>query len=507
MIRKTAYVLLLLVTLSCFRDLGNYDYMPVNEAVISESGFESIYDVRRKSEDALVIEPEITFTHDAAGEGNYEYEWVAVGQHFYRGERFVIGTERNLDYYPIELQAEEYILYLKVKDLDTDMVFSRSVPLQVRSSNTLGWILGGVDPQKGGQVDMISISGRMLYLKNALGKDEDWILDPVTLVWIDNDEWTSEDRLYVGTAAGSYKFDRANFAGSPYTSLQYSFAFPEQGASFMMTDNQKVSDKRHVVIVDGKAHEVSTDGGMIGNTFCIYGDVDYFSVADKMICNHTHVQGIRTFVFYDKDNRKFCYISGMIVRGMNALGDGEGDTWSWNTTNDFSGGLDMVTTVNSFFGSGLSLALMSDPLTDNKWIYEITAPHTGTPVKGGRYQVDKNIAAGFDDATGYMLTTNHGFLVYASGTKLYGYNYRKEPQECKVLHDFGTPVTCLKADYDTSEKYSDVFYVATYDDAVDRSGVVYKFQVNDDPDSMGITQKDVWDEGFLKVLTMCYKAF
>ena len=247
--KNIAYVFLLLVSVSCFRDLGNYDYRPVNEAVISETGFETAYDVRRKSDDALVIEPQISFTHDPDGKGNYEYEWVAVGQHFYRGERFVIGTERNLNYHPIELQAEEYILYLKVKDLDTDMVFSRSVPLNVRSSNTLGWILGGVDPQNGGQVDMISISGTMMYLKNALGKPDDFRLDPVTLVWIDNDEWTSEERLYVGTASGSYKFDRANFEGSPYTSLQYSFAFPEQGASFVMTDNQKVSDKRRQLIM------------------------------------------------------------------------------------------------------------------------------------------------------------------------------------------------------------------------------------------------------------------
>jgi hypothetical protein len=274
-----------------------------------------------------------------------------------------------------------------------------------------------------------------------------------------------------------------------------------------MTDNQKVSDKRHVVIVDGKAYEVSSDGGMIGNTFCVYDGVDYFSVADKMICNHTHVQGIRTFVFYDKDNHKFCYIAGMTVKGMNTIGDGEGDLWSWNTTKDFEAGLDLVTTVNSFFSNGVSLALMNDPLTSDKWIYSITAPSTGTPVKGERFKVDKSVAAGFDDASGYVLTTNHGYMVYATGNRLYGYNFRKTPQECTLLHEFDAPVTCLKADYDTSEKYLDMFYVATYDDSRERSGIVYKFQVDDNPDSMSLTQKECWDEGFLKIRSMCYKAF
>ena len=119
--RRSVFIYLaVLCVSSCFGDLGNYDYVQINEAVISDKGFEQTYDVRRKS-DVLSIRPEIAFTLDKDGKGRYEYEWVAVGQNFYRGERFVIGTERNLNY-PVGLQAEEYILYLKVKDLDTDMV-------------------------------------------------------------------------------------------------------------------------------------------------------------------------------------------------------------------------------------------------------------------------------------------------------------------------------------------------------------------------------------------------
>ena len=113
--RIFSYILILLCAVSCFRDLGNYDYTEVNEAIIAEAGFEQGYDVRRDS-DVLNITPDITFTLDEAGTGNYSYEWVAVGQNFYRGQRFVIGTERNLSY-PVELPAEEYILYLKVRIL------------------------------------------------------------------------------------------------------------------------------------------------------------------------------------------------------------------------------------------------------------------------------------------------------------------------------------------------------------------------------------------------------
>lgn len=503
--RRSVFIYLaVLCVSSCFGDLGNYDYVQINEAVISDKGFEQTYDVRRKS-DVLSIRPEIAFTLDKDGKGRYEYEWVAVGQNFYRGERFVIGTERNLNY-PVELQAEEYILYLKVKDLDTDMVYSRSVGLNVRSTNTMGWILAGEDHEGRGQADMISLSSTVLYLKNALEMREGLAMGPLTLAWIDNDEWTSEDRLYVSDTEGTFKFGRDDFAASPYTSLKYSFAFPDDDSPFRMTDSQKVSDKRHVIIVDGKAYIVSSDGGMLGNTFCVYDDVHDFTVADKMICNHTDIQGVRTFVFYDRDNHKFCYIAGLTVKGMNVLGDAEGDEWSWDTSNDFSGGLDLKTTVNSYFGNGQALALM-ETASGEDWIYVLTAPRTGVPVKNGRYKVDENAASGWDEAVGHMLTTNHGFLIYASGSAIYGYNFRKNPHECVLLRQFDAPVTCLKADYETSEKYSDIFYVATYDDAVDRSGKVYKFGVTDNPDKMEVEQKYVYDEGFLKVRSMCYKAF
>ena len=45
------YILSAVLTLSgCFKDLGNYDYIQVDEAVIGKEGFEQTYDVRRKSD-------------------------------------------------------------------------------------------------------------------------------------------------------------------------------------------------------------------------------------------------------------------------------------------------------------------------------------------------------------------------------------------------------------------------------------------------------------------------
>jgi hypothetical protein len=73
--------------------------------------------------------------------------------------------------------------------------------------------------------------------------------------------------------------------------------------------------------------------------------------------------------------------------------------------------------------------------------------------------------------------------------------------------DFDAPVTCLTADYYTEDRLKDAFMLATYDDSRDRSGIVYKFSVVDNPDRMAVEQMNRWDEGFLKVKSMCYKKF
>lgn len=498
-----ACVLTVLGVCGCFRDLGNYDYSDINEAIIGDAGFESEYNVRI-NEDVLRIVPDISFTGDPEGKGAYIYEWVAVGQNFLRGQRFTIGTERDLEY-PVKLAAESYILYLKVTDPETDMVFSKSVGLNVMSLYTKGWLLAGEDSRGCGQMDMISLSGNTLFLKNTLTMQEGLSLSPIDLVWIDNDEYTSEDRVYAATAEGTYKFDRESFAGSPYTDLKYSFALGDDGRC-IMTDSQKISDKRHVVIVNGRAYEVSSDGGMIGNTFSYTENGAEFEAAPQMICNHRQ-PNIRTFGFYSLTHKRFGYISGLTVKNTVMPGDGENDSWSYDTKTEFSGGLDFVAAVESFFSSGQTVVILQNPENGDRWLYGITAESYRFLNKGTRSLADLSVATDFDKAENYIVTTNHGYMLYSVGNRLYGYNFRKSPQECRLLKEFDAPVTCLKADLVTAEKYMDNFYVATYDDTVPESGILYKFHVIDSPDDIGIEQKECWDKGFLKIHSICYKAF
>ena len=260
-----------------------------------------------------------------------------------------------------------------------------------------------------------------------------------------------------------------------------------------------------MVIVDNQAYIVSSSGGMIENSFCTYDNMSYFDVAPKMLCNHRQ-KDIRTFIFYNQDEREFCYISGLSVKNMKFMGDAEEDTYSWDTKNDFAGGLDFVTAVNSFFSNGQAAAILKNPADGRHYIYCTTPDNSGTISKDGRYEVDA-VATDFGNAVSYAITVNHGYMVYACGNTLYGYDFRKTPQTCSVIRTFDAPVTFLMSDIESPEQYDDVLYVATYDDSVPRSGILYKFKVEDSPDRIAVEETEKWDEGLLKITSMKYKAF
>ena len=487
----------------CFRDLGNYEYSPVNDIVISDKGFEKPYDVRRDYE-PFSIKPEITFSNDPQGTGYYEYEWVAVGQNLLKGRRFVIGRDPNLYCEKIQLEAEEYILYLKVKDLSTDIVFSKSVPLTVKAATTEGWLLAGeVDGR--GQIDMISFSGDTLVFRDLLSPQGGLELSPLQLVWINNDDYAYDDRIFTGSDTGSYRFDRETFQGSETSSLKSSFIFPPESGDCVLTACYDIDYKRHIVIIDGKGYEMKH--GMIGNTFCTYDQVAEFDIAGQFIYNQSFEPGHGRLacVFYNTDSKEFCLMSHNVSTKL------DNQLWSWTTKDVNPEGLEMVAAVNSFFNKGLGLAVMQNPDNSDLYIYEITIPSYGYPSKDHRYKVDKDKAVGFAASPGYIVSTLQGYVIYACDNKLYGYEYDNEPQRVELLHQFaaGETITCLKADYesDYSSRDKDFFYVATYDESSSRSGIVYRFQVTDDPDRMEVGKVDTYDEGFLKIHSMCYKAF
>lgn len=498
---------------SCFKDKGNYDYTDINDINIGDKGFagDTVYNVRANV-DRLTIIPELSFSTDPEGKGSYSYEWVAVGTQKYPGQRFILGNEYKLDCL-INLPAEAFTLYLKVTDLNTGVLFSKSAELNVSTSYTKGWVLACEDENGNVRVDMLSISRDTLHLKNILANSSNIPHKDINLIWVDNSSELYEENVYVCTAHNTFKYGREEFDQPVELTI---FDPDEKGYrnNIVITDIQKLKDKRGMFLADGKAYILSSsNGGEFGNPVSYYEEAtgyNYFPIGDKIACNRTgedrSAAVIDQFVLYNTDAKRFTYLRSL-AKDMKDLADSDTDnTFSWNTKKDFTpDGLDFVTTINSLFGGGQSATLLKNPTDRKLYLYTYTITRLGgSATKGGRYMISE--ATNIEQAKLFSLTNQQGYLIYAAGSTLYGYNFRSGSTPV-VLRDFpGEEITAIFNDIISDQKDKDFFYIATYKSGQTDGGTLRKYQVMDSADKIEITDQESW-RGFSRIKNIMFKQF
>lgn len=501
------YILIICVAMSlssCFKDKGNYDYVDINELKIAAHGFDDTVYNMRADMDRLTIKPTIAATLDPQMTHTYEYQWVAVGKVKYPGKRFELSTERDLSY-DVRLPAESYDLYLKVKDLTTDLVFSKSAELTVSTAYSRGWLLASQDEQEHAVVDMISISRDTLVQFNIVKGDNNVRTEP-RLIWVDNDIYTSQQhgRVYFSTAEGSYMYERETMSYDGLSNMKNYFVNSSYVSKAYATFMNQIDDKERIFIVDGNAYSYSISSlniGHFGNPINRYaGQYDINKIGDKAAMNFRGkgAAAVTNFGLYNTDKK--CFSTGTRFDEFikdNADTESDIGIYTWNT------GLDYVTTINSMFASGQSATVLKDD-QQNHFIYTYTIGRGGC-VKGGRYAVGAN-ATDFDKATCYSMTSRHGYMIYAVGGILYGYDFRAG-KGAVVLKDYSPAViTTLHNDIFTGQKDEDFIYVATYADGRSRSGKIRKYTFVDTADRIEMTeQKDVRWDNLNRVKDMFFK--
>ena len=513
--KYNAYLLVfcMLLLSSCFKDKGNYDYADINDITIGDKGFaaDTIYNVRANV-DRLTITPELNFSLDPEEKGSYKYEWVAVGTQKYPGERFVLGNERNLDCI-ITLPAEAFTLYLKITDQNTNVVFSKSVELNVSTSYTKGWILACEDDAGNVRVDMLSISRDTLHLKNILTNSSNVPHKDINLIWVDNSPELYEEQVYVCTAHNTFRYGRDEF-DQP---TELTIFDPDQKGyrnSIVITDIQKLKDKRGMFLADGKAYVLSSSNeGEFGNPVSYYEEENgyrYFNIGDKIACNRSgediSAAVIDQFILYNTDDKRFTYLRPL-AKSMKDMADSDSDnTFSWNTKKDFApDGLDFVTTINSLFGSGQSATLLKNPNDGKLYLYTYTITRTGgSATKGGKYMVSG--ATNIDQSELFSLTNRQGYLIYAAGNTLYGYNFRNGSAAVELRSFPGEKITAIFNDIISDQKDQDFFYVATYKEGQENGGTLRKYQVTDSADKIEITDQETWKD-FSRIKNIAFKQF
>ena len=184
------------------------------------------------------------------------------------------------------------------------------------------------------------------------------------------------------------------------------------------------------------------------------------------------------------------------------------EAFSWNTKKDFApNGLTFVACINSLYSGGQSATILQNPANGKRYIYTYTISRQGgVATKGERYEIPSS-ATGFYQASLFSVTTHQGYLIYADGKSLYGYNFRNG-QSPVLLYTFDGDATAIFNDIATDEKQDDYFYVATYTEgeADQRGGKLYKFGVTDTADKIEVTRKAEW-KGFPRTVDISYKKY
>ena len=130
-VQHILFIVLALVC-ACSQDLGNYDYINLDEPAISGLADQEVFTLSR-----LKITPQID-GGDFSDE-EYTFEWMVLDQNSSM-EPVIIGTERELDY-EVTLAPGAYSLYFTITETKTGLYWRAEANLTVSSSMSEGWMV------------------------------------------------------------------------------------------------------------------------------------------------------------------------------------------------------------------------------------------------------------------------------------------------------------------------------------------------------------------------------
>lgn len=500
-----ACLAVILLSVGCYGDKGNYDYREINEITIGPRGFENVDYKLRSGIDVLKIDPVVTATKDSELAGSYEYEWVAVGKVRNPGERTTLAATRELNY-PVDLPSDDYKLLLRITDPTTGLVFSRQTEMSVSTAYTRGWLVATEDSAGNAVVDMVSISRDTLIQRDVVKRDTPH--KGARRIWCDNNEYTSQlhGRIYLSTGEGCFLYNRESFSTDEYSIMRDYFANPEYLTDVSASDMIQIDDKFRVFVVDGYAYVYSISSvntGYFGNPVNRYAEsYRYVRIGDRLAYNLSGGSGagsITSVMLYNDSDKCFVYLNRYSETLKNAV-DTESDLafYPWQT------GLDYVTTVNSRFLAGQSATILHDPADDRYAIYTYTCTRSG-PSKGARYPIDAAVPV--TEVSNWCMTSQHGYMLYSVGSRLYGYDFRSGRSPVQLMDFSPADITVIHSDIHTVEECDrDYLYICTAVEGVSGSGRIRKYAMVDTADRIELTADPHTDwSGFEPIRSIWFK--
>ena len=214
--RRILPILLLLIT-ACSQDKGNYDYVDLNEPVVT--GLEDV---------TVLTFAQLTVAPDIAGgeypDSEYTFEWKALDNNS-SDEPVVVGTERVLDYEVI-LPPGSYTLYFTMTESATGLYWQYDVQLTVSSSTSEGWLVLCSD-QGRARLDMISLVTGETVIDVLRGNGMPQMNGPRRIQWL-SDKTDAASPYYLLTDDGATRLGKDSFEWKPEYDFAYEVAVDEK---------------------------------------------------------------------------------------------------------------------------------------------------------------------------------------------------------------------------------------------------------------------------------------
>lgn len=499
---------------SCYKDTGNYDYIKINEVIITGmvANYSGILAL-----DTLHIEPTIKMTENNIDPARCSYYWI-----LYRGTTVIdtLGRSAILDY-RINVSPDVYNLYLRVVDNVTGVAWKKGTTFTVGTRYSTGLMLMGTGDNGNAEVDMISMVSDTTVVRGILSNSGLPALhDPVTILHNGNKDTSNNfGRLWVMTKSGSYYIDRKTMQGNTSKIFGSIIAITDPLNKQTLTPilyAPQMRDRAGNTGNSGARAMMTSDGNIFPtHTFIMGGDF-YQNPVNREESNFSKLLPTAPFLFYaignmssimwyDTENGRFMNYATFGIGTFSVRPtDNVADAFPWNQA---TVGRTLVygeNTRNTDGGStnGNSFAVMKDN-SNNHYIYKFYASGA-TPFKRDFYTV-KPIATDFDKADFYAFSSRRSVVFYSVGNKLYAYDYNKGFEKNYEFTDLSSDeITMLK--FDTQVDFAtNALYIATYNAGT--KGRLRRFMVGTDPNTVTVSpvNRSDWD-GLIKVKDMNWRA-
>ena len=317
--------------------------------------------------------------------------------------------------------------------------------------------------------------------------------------------------IHVSTGDGTYRLSRDDFKGGEHTHLKYNFFNSGTLEHYVLQDVAQVRGYNRAAIIDNTLFHNSSliSSGIFQNPANHYkGTYGLFTVGDKIAYNPKAMTFI--YMLYNNDEKRFVYTGGRAYTAPMGYCDTLKDTrddvdiFSWKT------GLNYVTSISSRFLDGYSYTVLTDG-NGHYYLYSYVLMYNWgweSIEKRKKYPLDK--ATDIDKAKFFGASSQRTYLIYATGSKLYAYDYVAEKVE--LLKDFGNQeITLLHYDILVDVGASDdFFYVGTYDPSKPKEtgGTLTMYSVVNDPNNIIVEEVPGFSwSGLCKIKSIDFKKY